>query len=858
MRPILTAVLVLCIAGLAWADMTITSHATNVTSMLADDTTVYSVTLVVQHTDGVGAIASMRTKLHNESAYDELTPENGRGYLAWGQTDADIYHFEGTADPWTLMGSASGGGVWGYMTNDWGGTTYITPVGCSTSTSGNERTVTFTFTVKSTWSASSQALVGFAHDTSLVTEGWTRANWLNDFRVRPDYNVIPDRCIGPKDNTVAVNTYSIPSIAAADIVWCDDFNSYCLFNQGNDLRWPGYPPDPDNICGEGDMPYTPWFQNAVHWPRMITNGRRSEVHEHDWVGWDSQGGWITAPYVTIYPGYTSGDTTQYNSFDMTAAIAEHFADPEADLVFGTDDNPLFLRYWMYHRHESALNGQPWYSPHYVEIRMDTGLDDPTDWATTDYVEQDCLGYHDCNCLDANAAAGVYCQLDPDPGSCEGTSCVTWPCNDPQGEFICIGGPNDGQACDPFTPGDCGQTCADPPYDPCTSDGDCYACAGGTYAGSPCDSDADCRTNACVGGAVEGQDCSTDDQCQRVCLTGQSTTCEGGPQDGTACTEDAECAGGPVYPIVNQQWLSGQIAAPSPPLDTQKVWKSLAWGMLAQTCRNPCEGPPGGLGKPHHYRPNTFDGNRWWDLRANVKPAVLYGGDFNYSSGQAYFEMEIRTNTYIVRLLAPAAAGVAPIWNDAVLERKYLGPFNTVSMGTGPGRKWEYNDTTLEWELVGEPDLWRYPQAYPQGQWCHAWIDRPTVLGGEVGSTAGACCLPDLSCIETDDATCAAQDGQFEGYGTLCSETLCCRYPFADADGDGDVDQADFGIWQSCYTGAGGGILPDYCECFDRVNDVSAPEPDGDVDAFDFVEFMNCYTGANVQYDDVINLINCKP
>ena len=43
-----------------------------------------------------------------------------------------------------------------------------------------------------------------------------------------------------------------------------------------------------------------------------------------------------------------------------------------------------------------------------------------------------------------------------------------------------------------------------------------------------------------------------------------------------------------------------------------------------------------------------------------------------------------------------------------------------------------------------------------------------------------------------------------------------------------------------------------------MDDASAPNPDGDVDVFDFLEFMNCYTGANVQYDDVINLIYCKP
>jgi len=277
-------------------------------------------------------------------------------------------------------------------------------------------------------------------------------------------------------------------------------------------------------------------------------------------------------------------------------------------------------------------------------------------------------------------------------------------------------------------------------------------------------------------------------------------------------------------------------------------------MFAHTSRNPCEDiwP----WKPHHYHSNTFDGNRWWDLRSNVKPPVKYGGDFTYARGQAFFEMEIRTNTYIVTMISTQHGdgqdyGFVNAF-DAKLERKYLGPFNTISMGTGPGRKWEFNDTTQEWELVGDPDIWYYPVQYGSATgWNNGWLDRPAVTGGEVGTTAGACCLPDLSCIETDDATCAAQDGRFHGYGTLCAETLCCNYPFADADSDGDVDQADFGIWQSCYTGDGGGILAGYCACFDR-------DVDGDVDGADFTEFMNCYTGANVPYENVINLIYCNP
>lgn len=62
----------------------------------------------------------------------------------------------------------------------------------------------------------------------------------------------------------------------------------------------------------------------------------------------------------------------------------------------------------------------------------------------------------------------------------------------------------------------------------------------------------------------------------------------------------------------------------------------------------------------------------------------------------------------------------------------------------------------------------------------------------------------------------------------------CFVPFADADGDGDVDQEDYGVWQLCFTGTIGGIpdVPEYCTCFDR-------EGDDDIDQTDFNAFQNC-------------------
>jgi hypothetical protein len=66
-----------------------------------------------------------------------------------------------------------------------------------------------------------------------------------------------------------------------------------------------------------------------------------------------------------------------------------------------------------------------------------------------------------------------------------------------------------------------------------------------------------------------------------------------------------------------------------------------------------------------------------------------------------------------------------------------------------------------------------------------------------------------------------------------------------------VDQADFGLWQICYTGPAGGV-PAGCACYDR-------EPDGDIDSADFTKFNNCWTGPNVLYNDAKTyLTNCVP
>ncbi len=70
----------------------------------------------------------------------------------------------------------------------------------------------------------------------------------------------------------------------------------------------------------------------------------------------------------------------------------------------------------------------------------------------------------------------------------------------------------------------------------------------------------------------------------------------------------------------------------------------------------------------------------------------------------------------------------------------------------------------------------------------------------------------------------------------------CRVPFADADGDTDVDHDDFAVFQRCYAAGGGVLLPE-CSCFDRFTD--APSQ---IDHNDLQAFISCRTGPNVPFD----------
>jgi hypothetical protein len=72
---------------------------------------------------------------------------------------------------------------------------------------------------------------------------------------------------------------------------------------------------------------------------------------------------------------------------------------------------------------------------------------------------------------------------------------------------------------------------------------------------------------------------------------------------------------------------------------------------------------------------------------------------------------------------------------------------------------------------------------------------------------------------------------------LYSKTSSCHDPFADADGDADVDQSDFAVFQACFTGSGATVA-DACRCLDWNSDTH-------IDQLDLVAFENCASGPGI-------------
>jgi hypothetical protein len=149
---ILPGLLALCLAGGPAAAFFISQFPTvNADVVVADGTTVYTVTMSATHPFGHSKIECLRMLFNYTQAGGDRS--KGRGYLAWAINDSEITRYGGT---WTSQ-AAEGGGRWGYRLDAWGGDTYIEPLSCSVTRSGladggdGTVTVTWSFKAKPAW-----------------------------------------------------------------------------------------------------------------------------------------------------------------------------------------------------------------------------------------------------------------------------------------------------------------------------------------------------------------------------------------------------------------------------------------------------------------------------------------------------------------------------------------------------------------------------------------------------------------------------------------------------------------------------------------------------------------------------------
>lgn len=155
--------------------------------LTADGTTEYQASLTCSNYGGVSSLRDMRIMFN----FNTTDTSQNRGYLIWGLTQADVMNYGGTVQ---VMGAAGGEGYWGFDTQDWGHE-YITPAGCTSSTAGNERTVTWTFQANRKWGIDGPATgnyIGMFARNDIDYNGWETSSTKFNYTFNVTLSPLPD------------------------------------------------------------------------------------------------------------------------------------------------------------------------------------------------------------------------------------------------------------------------------------------------------------------------------------------------------------------------------------------------------------------------------------------------------------------------------------------------------------------------------------------------------------------------------------------------------------------------------------------------------------------------------------------
>jgi len=142
--------------------------------------------------------------------------------------------------------------------------------------------------------------------------------------------------------------------------------------------------------------------------------------------------------------------------------------------------------------------------------------------------------------------------------------------------------------------------------------------------------------------------------------------------------------------------------------------------------------------------------------------------------------------------------------------------------------------------AGDDGFWRfnYDKGWPQG-----YLEN--ILNYSGGDSSGAFLFLHIARINETKAlsqielSVAMTAGMNINLLAVSLNGAPCNIPWADADGDRDVDETDFGAFQRCLTLGNSAIL-DGCGCMDS-------DLDSDVDGDDLSDFLQCAMGPGIQY-----------
>ncbi len=222
------------------------------------------------------------------------------------------------------------------------------------------------------------------------------------------------------------------------------------------------------------------------------------------------------------------------------------------------------------------------------------------------------------------------------------------------------------------------------------------------------------------------------------------------------------------------------------------------------------------------------------------------GLMTYGAGQYGIEFRVRPRTDVPLLASSHYANLYVTWSDNSYTYNLTIDKDSDDAGPGTTGGLRYGQNSMANAVAGID-----------------WSSAHTIFVGYRGSAGAFDFYVDGEWTATVAAASMARTGSFArdavdfGDGTsgqgldVAGEWYFVRVhdvpqpvvihdPFADADGDGDVDQTDFAAFQRCLSGPGGGVA-EGCAAFDRP-EPGLPLGDNDVDAVDFTRFQECMSG----------------